>query len=208
MTLALSLLYCVHVSQLTQELSGVLVVASGMLVAASLSAAAQYLRRTSSDHETITPFDLEWLRGHLMAPGSAHASLTSSSGAEGESAVEEEPRVVLPRLRLELEREIVRLAGETASHDHEGLSALVDRLAQGSVLNVARRNALLSILYVCNAVVHGEDLPEEIVRNTVSVGNDLLAYLHARNPETSMTFRRTESEQALQSTGPSKSAGR
>ena len=91
-----------------------------------------------------------------------------------------DPLLALAKLRIDIERELRRLAYENdlpSDARRLGISRLMQLLAEKEILSSRLVAAVNSILPVCNDAIHGSDIPRETALSVLSVGADVLSLL-------------------------------
>jgi len=113
---------------------------------------------------------------------------SSSSEAQAELAAEltaaqliaTDKPLALAKLRLDLERELRRIALETKidlGPHPSGVMTVARALAQADGIPSTYLNALDEIVKVCNSGIHGEEIPEATALAVVALGTQLLEQL-------------------------------
>ncbi len=91
-----------------------------------------------------------------------------------ENLIELDKSLALASLRLDLEEEIRRVAFISSIRDSESILEVAIELAKLSKLPQKSLEELSEVVRVCHQATHGEDVSEELARQTIATGQELL----------------------------------
>lgn len=189
--LTAALLVLVNSAEVISGVTQVVMIISGMTAMGALTA---FQRFTESDragplvsntfNETFLSRSIaEGLPGLETAPSDAERrqpiSLPPWDLTAGQ-LVGTDNALALARLRMDMERELRRIAHEAQldlSTRPVGIPGLARELVSKEVLPVTFLGALQEITTVCNRGIHGEEVPDDVAAAVVRVGGQLLERL-------------------------------
>jgi hypothetical protein len=112
-----------------------------------------------------------------------------------ESLSSEDPALALAKLRIDLERELRRIAFEQEvpiDPRKTSIRYLLEALAARRILGTEIIAVINDVLPVCNSAIHGGEISLDTASGVLSVGEDLLRILRAVESNISRMRRETE----------------
>ena len=101
-----------------------------------------------------------------------------------ENVAEDDPRLAMAGLRIELERALRKLAGPLGPETSKvSVRGLIELLAGAQALSAEQASVLRDLTAQLNKAVHGVDLPQEAATWAVSVGRGILSALETKTAE-------------------------
>ena len=94
-----------------------------------------------------------------------------------EAFMAEDPTLALAKTRIDIEREVRRIASEAAMRPDRSLHAMLQALAKEEVLPASLHQVLRDVLPPLNQAVHGLKVDREQARDVLDLGADLVRYL-------------------------------
>ena len=194
--LVVGLVLLVSEVPMLNEIMQVAMIFAGMLAMAALSAISRYLDGVSnaplikiSFNETQTrqalddiinvAYDQENQRN--LRPKIQLWEPTS------DSLKDEDPALALAKLRIDLERELRRIAYENKiaiDPRKASIGYLLDTLVHREVLHDRVVAAIRDVLPVCNMAIHGGEVTTEVASSVLNLGEDLLRVLRVTGVST------------------------
>ncbi|MGD0785257.1 MAG: hypothetical protein ABR969_05535 [Sedimentisphaerales bacterium] len=92
-----------------------------------------------------------------------------------------DPKLAITQVRIDLERELFRLSWRALEHSRVTdwhTSRHIDELERANVITPHFAQNIRSYIDIANQVIHGTEIPSEVVTRTVSIAGDLLSTLH------------------------------
>jgi len=90
-------------------------------------------------------------------------------------------KLAIAQVRIDLERELFRLSWRTLEHSKVTdwhTSRHIDELERADVITTHFAQNLRSFIDVANRIIHGTEIPAEVVARTASIAGDLFSTLH------------------------------
>lgn len=94
-----------------------------------------------------------------------------------EALMAEDPTLALAKIRIEIEREVRRIAFEASLPTHMSLSGLLTGLSKLHILPSPLQRILHDILPALNRAVHGMEIEREQAQEVLLLGGDLISFL-------------------------------
>ncbi len=196
--LSLILVSAVKAAGATAQVSDALVILAGAAAMSALLTFQTFLdgnrgRRRMSSRVTFNAVLVsDTIASISMAARGPVVPLSGSSSSEAQAELAAEltaaqliatdKPLALAKLRLDLERELRRIALDTKidlGPHPSGVMTVARALAQADGIPSTYLNALDEIVKVCNSGIHGEDIPEVTALAVVALGTQLLEQLRA-----------------------------
>lgn len=100
-----------------------------------------------------------------------------------DNLVQDDPVLALAKVRIDLERELRRIAIESdllRSDQRFNIRRILEQLDQKGKFNPTVIRAIQDILPVCNRAVHGQAVDTETAQNVIDIAREILAILRGR----------------------------
>jgi hypothetical protein len=177
---------------LVHGIAQIIMILAGMLMVASMSAISRFVESASSTSLVSVSFDATHVRRSLegLAAGETSKGLERRE-PEGRSweptldmLMNQDPALALAKLRIDLERELRRIAYEhlnLTGHRVGTMVRLIGLLEKADVIDAVVVNTLREILPACNLAIHGGSITPDVAMSVLDVGEDLLAIPRTRH---------------------------
>lgn len=194
--IAAALLGLVALRQIAQELLGILMIVSGATFFSGLSLLLSFSRQPRSAPLIQITFNHRQLREELEHVIDAEFREIEPQGVApweptAEKLMSEDSSLALAKVRIDIEREIRRLALETDTMRwdqrfdmHRTLATLEAR----KVLPSAAIAAIRDIIPICNRALHGEEIDATTARKVTDIAGEVMVILHSQKHYAPMKF--------------------
>ncbi|NOT58985.1 MAG: hypothetical protein HOP19_02045 [Acidobacteria bacterium] len=175
-----TLVLLVEKGQISQGISQVLMVITGMAVVATFSSFQHFLAQLKPAHTVELSFNESLLRHSLPADNGNYLEPAKDWELTPLRLVGVDNTLALAKLRIEIEHELRRIA-----HQHS-INVTSRLLSPGNLLQELGEKDLLpanlligskDIFRVCNQAIHGAEINNETATSVVNMGNQLIEYL-------------------------------
>lgn len=181
------LLFVVFKVHVSGDLSNVLMILVGMLSVSSLSTLSGVYGRDAPLTMKVS-FDLNEARRKLENVlavdfrdiSDATTVITLPWEPTADRLLQEDPVLALAKLRIDIERELRRIAFEAKIEfdlKRISINKLLESLIKVGVIEPNIVSAIRDVLPVCNQAVHGGDINANIALQVLSVGDDIVLAL-------------------------------
>lgn len=89
----------------------------------------------------------------------------------------EDPTLALAKVRIDIEREVRRIASEASIRSNRPLTSMIDELSKLGLITPPLHNALRNVLRPLNEAIHGFKVDRDQALEVFNLGNDLSRYL-------------------------------
>jgi hypothetical protein len=178
--------------QLASELLQVLMILVGMLAMATISVFHSLIERISEGALTRVSFNSARTRESLTPVIDAEVigirdddkRRLSPWEPTDENLLLQDPTLALAKLRIDIERELRRLAFDSelkVDTRRISVNQLLSALAQKKIIPYEAVSAINDILPLCNQAIHGADIDAALAQSVLAIGTDLVALLKRKN---------------------------
>jgi hypothetical protein len=191
--ITLGTLLVVGLMPVSESLKNVLMLFSGMLVMTAITALHRAIdsadpgypvRITFNEQIATSQLEDAARRGGVPIVDAEFVQPKEAWEVASEDFLGQDNSLALAKLRIDLERELRRLAstsGLTGTTSRVGLRRLVDELTRRRVLDEGTRSVLDDILPAMNQAIHGGEVSTESAALIVRLGNQVLLLLQAES---------------------------
>jgi hypothetical protein len=186
------LIALVAVGHLAREILEIIMIISGAIFVAGLSAISRFLDQNKSAPLVQITFNEARLRDELKEEV-ADADFVNISPAEAwepttDKLLVQDPVLALAKVRIDLEREVRRVGIERKllrPDQRLDLQRTLALLEERKELPDSVFVAIRDILPLCNAAIHGQEVSTNTAENVIEIANDVLRILQttARPPQ-------------------------
>lgn len=188
---AATLIYVIQKTDLIIGIVQLLVLLSGILVAGAVNAFQRFTEgnfKVTRENLRVAEAAIRELRASVRQTRSTAAvpqlprakwDLTSAQLLSADKSL------ALAKLRIELEKQLRRIASETdidISTRPVGLVTILRELIGRDVLPRELEAPLRQVARVCNQAIHGTVVPDPVATRTVSLGSEIWEYLNGVHP--------------------------
>lgn len=195
-SIAGGLLSLLAVGKVAYELMQIGMVVAGATFFSALVLVLNYVSQPRSAPLIQVNFNSKYLRDELEQVIDADFSEvapveTPSWEPTPDSLVLDDPILALAKVRIDLERELRRLAAET------GIIQVVHGMSLGRTLGVLEKESLVpfavaaairDIMPVCNRAIHGEEVDLKTARSVVSLARQIMMFLQGKRQRQAATM--------------------
>ncbi len=174
---------------LSPELRQVIMILAGMLGMAAATIFARFIEGGDREPAVRLKFDEAQTRQALRSSIDVdyeeikeNEPATTPWEPTTDTLLAEDASLALAKLRIDLERELRRLAFEEEAKRIVrpiGIPRLLDLLVKKKILNEFLVSAIKDILPACNQAIHGAEVPLSIARSVLSVGEEVVKILRS-----------------------------
>lgn len=171
------------------ELTQVAMLFAGMLAVAAMSAISRFIDGSSGSALVHISFNEPRVRSVLedaLTRTNLNKRILEESSPPWEPTADllltQDPSLALAKLRIDLERELRRLAyrHELPVDAHRmGVPQLTEVLLRREILSPPLVAAIRDVLPACNQAVHGAEVSADVAQSVSNVGQDILSALRS-----------------------------